>query len=438
MAAQEGRWEVARALICAGADRLARDSAGWTPVHYAANHRWASWGQAPLDDHIEVLNVLFSPQRGSPFSQESRIFLARAVDDDGSTALHAAAHSGRAELCAALMEHGVPPSSPPGTHSPLHVAASHGRLEVLRLLLSVLPRSAIEQRDERGMTPLLVACAQGSVESILILVQGGALLDSCVTLVSPAGEVLAAESRPPLSPLSAALRSCSTSAIALLLAMGCRRGLRESRFSAGVLVRQIESEIRRCGPAGADTPQGRSRAERLASAQRRHSLYHTALQGVPLEWSPASHSRFPTAFKERVRGVLLSLAPLRELQDDLPLALREHILYELVFEPEARAAVWPALCPQKDWPVVRRGSALRKAMRLPEHEDAPACDFPRPATAAEEAEWEAVQDDYPVFGTDGETDDDDLLLEPVLPLPELEVLEELPLLPPLYLSDEDL
>lgn len=132
------------------------------------------------------------------------------------------------------------------------------------------------------------------------------------------------------------------------------------------------------------------------------------------------------------------MAPLRELQDDLPLALREHILYELVFEPEARAAVWPALCPQKDWPVVRRGSALRKAMRLPEHEDAPACDFPRPATAAEEAEWEAVQDDYPVFGTDGETDDDDLLLEPVLPLPELEVLEELPLLPPLYLSDEDL
>lgn len=33
---------------------------GWVPLHYAANHRWASWGGASIDGQLALVQLLAS------------------------------------------------------------------------------------------------------------------------------------------------------------------------------------------------------------------------------------------------------------------------------------------------------------------------------------------------------------------------------------------
>ena len=120
MAAQEGNAAVADALLRAGASPDAHDAAGWTALHYAANHRWASWGAArPVDGQAATIALLAASRAQ-----------AGALDDEAASAMHAAAHSGRPELVAALRDAGVPVAGAPGsyvrppiTHSVLRLLA---------------------------------------------------------------------------------------------------------------------------------------------------------------------------------------------------------------------------------------------------------------------------------------------------------------------------
>ena len=106
MAAQEGNAAVADALLRAGASPDAHDAAGWTALHYAANHRWASWGAArPVDGQAATIALLAASRAQ-----------AGALDDEAASAMHAAAHSGRPELVAALRDAGVPVSGAPGSY----------------------------------------------------------------------------------------------------------------------------------------------------------------------------------------------------------------------------------------------------------------------------------------------------------------------------------
>eukprot|EP01046_Picozoa_sp_COSAG06_P057514 COSAG06_NODE_11237_length_1541_cov_0.920943_1_plen_238_part_10 len=92
--------------------------------------------------------------------------LTIATDGLGWTALHWAARGGHEGTAALLVRHGTPldvqstgiPRGREG-YTPLHEAATHGHLEVTRLLLLAGADTAIE--TQQGETPHLVAKLQG-------------------------------------------------------------------------------------------------------------------------------------------------------------------------------------------------------------------------------------------------------------------------------------
>lgn len=383
MAAQEGAAGVAFSLVEAGANREARDLAGWTALHYCANHRWATWGAAPLDGHIAVVSILTQPcLRPGPsfFTPDAAARLAAAVDDDGATAMHAAAHSGRAELCAALHAAGCPAHAPSGVFSPILLAAGHGRLEVLRVLLSLAPPGATEDGDEHGLTAVGAACASGCAPSILVLASAGCALDSC-----GAGR---------LPPLMAASHSACVLTLLTLLTLGCRRGLRAAAAHSGAHARRA-ADAAAADPAAADA--ARRACERARAAAR---LLRQAALGIPLSWSPLAHARYPPAFRRRVRALLLACAAVPGLAA-LPVPLFEVIVFDGVIAAEARARVWPFIA-ARDWAVAEEADAVRLARRLPAAEATGDEDEARWEGAVEDVEAEAVHGGEAGSETEGE------------------------------------
>ncbi|KAE8392553.1 ankyrin repeat-containing domain protein [Aspergillus alliaceus] len=61
-------------------------------------------------------------------------------------------------------------------HTPLHIAAQHGHLGVVRLLLAT-EQIDVNARDHNGSTPLHMASEKGHVDVVQLLVAHGARLD---------------------------------------------------------------------------------------------------------------------------------------------------------------------------------------------------------------------------------------------------------------------
>tara|TARA_B100000085_G_scaffold25297_2_gene21163 strand:- start:770 stop:1120 length:351 start_codon:yes stop_codon:yes gene_type:complete len=69
--------------------------------------------------------------------------------------------------------------------TPLHRAAARGQLKVLDFLVDAhskgsidVPKHALETRDKRGQTALLVACEAGQEEAVIRLAKHGANIDA--------------------------------------------------------------------------------------------------------------------------------------------------------------------------------------------------------------------------------------------------------------------
>jgi len=338
MAAQEGRAGVADALLRAGAVPHARDAAGWTALHYCANHRWATWGCKPLDGHLDVVRLLLAPASDEVSFARLPATLALAVDEDGATAMHAAAQSGSTALCRALYEHGVPASSPAGEYSAVHVAASHGRTEVLAQLLDWAPES-LRALDDRGEPPICVAASHGAVGALLLLVQRGAGLGS------------------PRGLLRAAARSGSVPALVACLTLGCRRGLGPACAAARQLARS------RPPPHAPPSVEAAHAARRQAAHVCLKLLL--AAEQVPIRWSPAAHGQHPRHFRTRVHALLRALHPAQHLRS-LPQHLRDRILFSAVAW-EAQTLLWPPLDAQL-WHLVEHVEQVRTQAALPECE----------------------------------------------------------------------
>lgn len=87
MAAAKGKATMAALLMQRGANVVARDAAGWTPLHAAARSGFC-------DVAAELLTALSAEQ-------------INAAGPLGHTPLHRAAYWGNAEVCALLLKHGA-------------------------------------------------------------------------------------------------------------------------------------------------------------------------------------------------------------------------------------------------------------------------------------------------------------------------------------------
>ncbi|MBM7805654.1 ankyrin repeat protein [Geodermatophilus bullaregiensis] len=167
LAAAEGREDVVRELVAAGADLTARTESGRTPLHVAVEHSPALVGVlcelgavvdapaaaylddvdrltreldagAALTDPVSGLDLLVLAAAGGA-AGTLRLLLARGADPDGG-ALAAAATARRADLVRVLLDAGaaVDRRDPDTGRTPLHEAVSGGgdAPEVVRVLLA--------------------------------------------------------------------------------------------------------------------------------------------------------------------------------------------------------------------------------------------------------------------------------------------------------------
>jgi ankyrin repeat protein len=175
VAVAEGRADVVRLLVDAGADLGARTEHHRTPLHVALEF---------CPDLVPVLLEL-----GAALDAPSAAYLDRRDEltaqlDDGAPLgdpasgvdlLSWAAFGGAAGTARLLLERGADAGG-----GALHAAASGGRLELVRLLLEA--GADADRRDpDTGRTPLHAAVAAGSPESpeiVRVLLQAGADVDA--------------------------------------------------------------------------------------------------------------------------------------------------------------------------------------------------------------------------------------------------------------------
>ena len=153
-----GSPELVQGLLDRGADPCARIDGGGTPLHISA-----------ACGNYEVSNLLI--ERGAK---------ASALDKDGISPLDTAIKSGHVPIVELLLrqEDVDVKGLEAGGLSALHMAATSGSTEVVRLLID--RGSDVAAQSESGLSPLYLACENGSVPAMRILIDAGAPVESKV------------------------------------------------------------------------------------------------------------------------------------------------------------------------------------------------------------------------------------------------------------------
>ncbi|XP_007952535.1 ankyrin repeat domain-containing protein 27 [Orycteropus afer afer] len=98
------------------------------------------------------------------------------TNQDGSSPLHVAALHGRADLLPLLLKHGASVGARNANQAvPLHLACQKGHFQVVKYLLD--SNAKPNKKDVSGNTPLIYACSSGHHEVAALLLQHGASID---------------------------------------------------------------------------------------------------------------------------------------------------------------------------------------------------------------------------------------------------------------------
>ncbi|KAJ8791392.1 hypothetical protein J1605_004197 [Eschrichtius robustus] len=99
------------------------------------------------------------------------------TNQDGSSPLHIAALHGRADLILLLVKHGASVGARDAKQAvPLHLACQKGHFQVVKCLLD--SNAKPNKKDISGNTPLLYACSRGHHEVAALLLQHGASINA--------------------------------------------------------------------------------------------------------------------------------------------------------------------------------------------------------------------------------------------------------------------
>ncbi|XP_008967511.3 ankyrin repeat domain-containing protein 27 isoform X2 [Pan paniscus] len=99
------------------------------------------------------------------------------TSQDGSSPLHVAALHGRADLIPLLLKHGANAGARNADQAvPLHLACQQGHFQVVKCLLD--SNAKPNKKDLSGNTPLIYACSGGHHEVVALLLQHGASINA--------------------------------------------------------------------------------------------------------------------------------------------------------------------------------------------------------------------------------------------------------------------
>jgi uncharacterized protein len=135
---------------------------------------WAAAGEAQDRALLDAARELRSVEAIAALGEGAA---ATAMDADGTTALHYAAHFGDAKLVAALLKAKADPNARNEFGStPLAEAAEIGATDAIRLLLKA--RADVEARNAEGQTALMAVARTGNVEAAKLLLKARAQVDA--------------------------------------------------------------------------------------------------------------------------------------------------------------------------------------------------------------------------------------------------------------------
>ncbi|XP_037875630.1 leucine-rich repeat serine/threonine-protein kinase 1 isoform X2 [Bombyx mori] len=203
IAAERGHVENIRAMLKAGASLHITDSGGDTALSLAEknNHRHAARAlreardaqdRERLSQHTQLRDLV---SRGE--SQQLKAKLATLGNDAGlivnltpggaNTLLYVAAEAGLTTAVAALLDAGADGRAHPVTkYSPLYIACYHGRLDIVKLLLSYFPE-AVQQETVEKWLPLHAACIGGHASIVTLLLEYPYPASVLNTYIDPSG-----------------------------------------------------------------------------------------------------------------------------------------------------------------------------------------------------------------------------------------------------------
>lgn len=190
LAVAAGRLDAGRLLIDRGADPNAEDGAGRTPLLLACERSDFSMFAMLLSSHARIdtrdkagRTPMISAIMAAGDSEQSRAAQlkivrslirlkgsVRAADSEGMSPIHAAATRGRIEVARLLLKHGAKVTQVDQKgRTPLHVAAMSGQVKFIEFLLEA--GADIEAKDKEGETALHVAARRARTGVIRCLIE---------------------------------------------------------------------------------------------------------------------------------------------------------------------------------------------------------------------------------------------------------------------------
>jgi len=189
-ACEFGDLVIAWLLINRGADVLATNPRGWTPLHITSDKGHESLTQMLIDsggtgavvtaidkNHSTPLHLAL----GKGHETVARLLIDRGADVSatnlcGYTPLHIASHKGHETMVRLLIDKGAEVSAANEEGwTPLHLASDQGHEAVARLLISSGDREVdITAIDKSQSTPLHLASHKGHVTVVRLLIDRGA------------------------------------------------------------------------------------------------------------------------------------------------------------------------------------------------------------------------------------------------------------------------
>lgn len=148
------------------------------------------WTEDDLDDvedaistvDLEFCHPLCQCPKCAPAQKLARIsangLSVNVTNQDGFSPLHMAALHGRTDLVPLLLKHGAYSGARNTSQAvPLHLACQQGHFQVAKCLLD--SNAKPNKKDLSGNTPLICACSAGHHEVAALLLQHGASINAC-------------------------------------------------------------------------------------------------------------------------------------------------------------------------------------------------------------------------------------------------------------------
>lgn len=148
-----------------------KSKTGKSKTSNVANDKFSSFSGACYTGNLDKMK-----EHMKKMNDKDKKAVVDSVNEDGMSALHRAAQSGKADVVKFLCDSGGDPrlQSKKTGETPLHIATFHHNKNAVAELLNSAAKADVNVQDQHGYTPLLIAVHRGAADVVEQLLAAGA------------------------------------------------------------------------------------------------------------------------------------------------------------------------------------------------------------------------------------------------------------------------